>query len=159
MTEDKNQKESNIAEKIRNIIISIKQDIANKKAPNPAGINNIRDLAAKYPNDGNLQDLLAKAEELFIKAQEAAEQELQNSQKTIISAYSPQEYQELLKNENEYFNDTKTKARHELIDRTIGGSRINDADPTGDSITSKEFTDFISDISAEETRNNTKSHK
>lgn len=152
MTDDKNPKKYNIAEEIRNIIISIKQDISNKKMPNPGDINNIRDLAAKYPNDGNLQDLLAKAEELFIKAQEAAEQELQNSQKTTISAYSPQEYQELLKNENEYFNDAKTKARHELIDRTMAGSRINDADPTGNSITSKEFTDFISDISAEETR-------
>lgn len=152
MANDKNQKKPTTVEIIRNIITAIKQNISNKIMPNPGDISKIRDLAAKYPNDGNLQDLLAKAEELFIKAQEIADQELQNSQNTSIKAYSPEEYQELLRKENEYFNDSKTQARHNLIDKTIAGSRINDADQTGNSITSQEFTNFINDISTQETR-------
>lgn len=64
-------------EAIRKIINSIIHDTSREKMPSPEDLLRIKNLAAKYPDDGEFQRLLDKAEEAFEKAKEAEEEKRQ----------------------------------------------------------------------------------
>ena len=147
-----NSKKASDKAELRNAIASIKQAVSDKKMPSSDDLGKIRELAAKYSGDPEFANLLASAEKAFKMAEEVASQELYNSQRGGKSSYTPEQYKNLLKKENAYFNDAKTQERHNLIDKMAAGGRINDNDPSGQSITTKEFTNFINDNSSEDTK-------
>lgn len=136
-------------EKMERALASIKSSLDNKRSPSINDLATIKFLAAKNPGNDELKQLAEAAETTFLSAQTAASTGNVEHLMSTTSIYSEEEYKNLLRKEREYFNDPENQKIFKFIDKIDSGARIDDNDPTGESLTTKEFVEIISKVTDE----------